>query len=130
MDSSSHMGERSHFLSSYVGFGSDITEDSHVGVGFQLHDLYDHFAIQINDAEVSVCILLNFVLKEGWAKFKCDVLQVKMMMSSSATVPLFEKFSTSASLVSCILPDEPILKQLEVRCNTEKNPLEYRVMII
>ncbi|KAL8519790.1 hypothetical protein ACS0TY_010650 [Phlomoides rotata] len=87
MDSSSHMGDRSHLLSSYVGFGSDISEHSHFG--FQLHDLYDHFAIQINDAQIK-------------------------MMTSSATVPLFEKFSTSASLVSCILPDEPILKQLQV----------------
>lgn len=64
MDSSSHMGDRSHLLSSYVEFGSDITEDS--PVGFQVHDLYDHFAIQINDAQVSGCVLPKLVfLKKG-----------------------------------------------------------------
>ncbi|KAI3467952.1 hypothetical protein Pfo_024615 [Paulownia fortunei] len=87
--SASHMGDRSHLLNRYVGFGSSSIGDTEMG--FQLQDLYDHFEIQINDT------------------------QIKLVMPSSATIPLFEKFSASASLVSCILPDEHILKGLEVR---------------
>lgn len=44
----------------------------------------------------------------------CPDLQINLMMPSSATLPVFEKFNASASLVSCILPDEPVLKKLEV----------------
>ncbi|GFQ03174.1 putative vacuolar protein sorting-associated protein 13b [Phtheirospermum japonicum] len=87
--STSLMGDRSHPLSRYVGFGPGSVVDTLEG--FQLHDLYDHFEIQINDA------------------------QIRLMMPSSATIPFIEKFSASASLVSCVLPDEPILKELEVR---------------
>lgn len=46
--------------------------------------------------------------------FNCPVLQVNLIMPSSATLPLVERFNASASLVSCILPDEPVLKKSEV----------------
>ncbi|PIN06334.1 hypothetical protein CDL12_21113 [Handroanthus impetiginosus] len=84
----SNLGNRSHLLNKCVGLGSGSSGDT--PMGFQLQDLYDHFEIQIND------------------------IQMKLMMPSSATTPLFEKFSASANLAFCILPDESSLKGLEV----------------
>ncbi|XP_042063835.1 uncharacterized protein LOC121807630 isoform X1 [Salvia splendens] len=82
--SASPIGDTSHLLD-HVGSGPRGSE-----FGFQLHNLYDHFEILISDTEMNI------------------------IMPSSVTLPLLEKFSASASLVSCILPDEPVLKVFEV----------------
>ncbi|XP_057796881.1 intermembrane lipid transfer protein VPS13 isoform X2 [Salvia miltiorrhiza] len=82
--SASIMGDTSQPLH-YVGSGP--TGDSEFG--FQFQNLYDHFEILISDTEIN------------------------LIMPSSATLPLIEKFSASANLVSCTLPDEPVLKFLE-----------------
>ncbi|KAL3650642.1 hypothetical protein CASFOL_007045 [Castilleja foliolosa] len=100
--STSHMGDGSHPLSRYVGFGPGSV---HTLEGFQLHDLYDHFEIQIND------------------------VQIRLMMPSSATIPFIEKFSASASLVSCVLPDEPILKKLEVHVQVPSLTVRFSAFI-
>ncbi|KAL6580643.1 hypothetical protein OROMI_008667 [Orobanche minor] len=85
----SHMGDRSHSLTGDVNFGPGSILDTLIG--FQLQDLYDHFEVRIDD------------------------MQIKLMMPSCESIPFIEKLSASASLQSCILPDEPILKELEVR---------------
>ncbi|KAL7090722.1 hypothetical protein ACP275_12G059000 [Erythranthe tilingii] len=92
-----------HYSGSHVGDRSGSIEDTRVG--FQIEDLYDHFGIQINDAKIN------------------------LMMSSSATFPLLEKFSATADLVSCILPDEPILKGLEVRVQVQSLYVHFSASI-
>ncbi|RVW77223.1 hypothetical protein CK203_043321 [Vitis vinifera] len=59
-------------------------------MGVQLHDLYDHFEIKLNDFEVKI-----------------------LMPSSLQAISVLEKFSATVTLASCIIPDELILKQLE-----------------
>lgn len=104
-----------HSSGSYMGGSSGSIGDTQMG--FQLQDLYDHFGVQINEAKVSISILSKCVLSV-WAYVQdVIVLQINLMMPSSSTLPLLEKFSASASLVSCILSDEPILKTLKVSCN-------------
>ncbi|KAL0420344.1 UNVERIFIED_CONTAM: hypothetical protein Slati_3057300 [Sesamum latifolium] len=87
VSSCSHL-EDAHLLNRHVGFGSGTIRNTQMEI--QLQDLYDHFEIQINDAQV----VLN--------------------APSFATIPLVEKFSVSANLVGCIFLDEPILKGFEV----------------
>lgn len=72
------------------GFLSSISTIS-IPMGVQLHDLYDHFEIKLNDFEVKI-----------------------LMPSSLQAISVLEKFSATVTLASCIIPDELILKQLEV----------------
>ncbi|CAK9182445.1 unnamed protein product [Ilex paraguariensis] len=58
---------------------------------FQPQDLYNHFDIKLHDFEMKV-----------------------MIPNYSKAIPVLEKFSASMMLASCIIPDEPILKRLEV----------------
>ncbi|XP_011075732.1 uncharacterized protein LOC105160162 isoform X3 [Sesamum indicum] len=88
VSSCSHLEDGSHLLNRHVRFGSGTIRNTQMEI--QLQDLYDHFEIQINDA------------------------QVILMAASFATIPLVEKFSASANLVGCIFLDEPILKGFEV----------------
>ncbi|KAG8380914.1 hypothetical protein BUALT_Bualt06G0066200 [Buddleja alternifolia] len=83
---SSHMGVVSQ-LNKYVDSGYGSIGD--IEMRFHLQDLYNQFEIQINDAQMT-------------------------LMMPSATLSIVEKFNASASLASCILFDEPILKGLEV----------------
>ncbi|KAL2226729.1 UNVERIFIED_CONTAM: hypothetical protein Sindi_2031600, partial [Sesamum indicum] len=87
VSSCSHLEDGSHLLNRHVRFGSGTIRNTQMEI--QLQDLYDHFEIQINDA------------------------QVILMAASFATIPLVEKFSASANLVGCIFLDEPILKGFE-----------------
>ncbi|KAL3830664.1 hypothetical protein ACJIZ3_019466 [Penstemon smallii] len=85
----SHKGDQSHFRNNYVDFSSGSI--GNILTGFQLQDLYDYFEIQINE------------------------MQMKLLVDSSTSAPLFEKFNVYASLVSCVLPGEQVLKGSEVR---------------
>ncbi|KAL5574177.1 hypothetical protein UlMin_023774 [Ulmus minor] len=60
-----------------------------ISAGFQVQDLNEHFEIKINDLEM-------------------------MISMPSKQISICEKFSSSITLIHCIIPDESILKQLEV----------------
>ena len=48
-------------------------------------------------------------------RLEIDIVQVKiLMLSSLQAISVLEKFSATVTLASCIIPDELILKQLEV----------------
>ncbi|KAK7315042.1 hypothetical protein VNO77_33574 [Canavalia gladiata] len=64
---------------------------SGICLGIQLQDLYQYFDVTLNDFKMS---MMNF--------------------DQSQKVSVLEKFSTSFFLAFCIIPDESILKQLEV----------------
>ncbi|KAJ9680062.1 hypothetical protein PVL29_019367 [Vitis rotundifolia] len=83
----SNNGDQSYNLK---GFSSSISTIT-IPMGVQLHDLYDHFEIKLNDFEVKI-----------------------LMPSSLQAISVLEKFSATVTLASCIIPDELILKQLEV----------------
>nr|XP_027100369.1 uncharacterized protein LOC113719357 isoform X2 [Coffea arabica] len=60
-------------------------------LGFQLDDFYDHYQLNFSNFEVLVSI-------------PC----------STEAIPIFEKLNFSANLESCIIPDEAVLKRLDV----------------
>ncbi|KAL3502378.1 hypothetical protein ACH5RR_036827, partial [Cinchona calisaya] len=60
-------------------------------MGFQLGDFYDYYELNVNNCEVHIS-----------------------MPHSAERIPLFEKFSCSVNLASCIIPDESLLKGLDV----------------
>ncbi|XP_010251472.1 PREDICTED: uncharacterized protein LOC104593388 isoform X1 [Nelumbo nucifera] len=77
----------------------------------QIHDIYDHFEILLNNFEVKI------VLAD-----RCQ------------EVSLFERANTSIILESCIIPDESALKQLQVKflvssLNIHFSPLIYGVVL-
>lgn len=55
---------------------------------------------------------------------------MNLIMPSSVTLPLLEKFSASATLVSCILPDEPVLKVFEVSGNVDYTTFQCTAVAI
>ncbi|KAI7990467.1 putative vacuolar protein sorting-associated protein 13C [Camellia lanceoleosa] len=63
-----------------------------ISMGIQLRDLCDHFDIEVDDFEMKIII-----------PDRPQTIYV-----------LLEKFSTSINLTLCVIPDESILKQLEV----------------
>ncbi|KAL7225811.1 hypothetical protein ACSBR1_021051 [Camellia fascicularis] len=63
-----------------------------ISMGIQLQDLCDHFDIEVDDFEMKIII-----------PDRPQTIYV-----------LLEKFSTSINLTLCVIPDESILKQLEV----------------
>lgn len=73
-------------------FNSSVST-SGISVEMELEDLYDHFEIKVDDFEV-------------------------IMPCPPTRVSVLEKFSVSISLTSCVIPDESILKQLEVHIIT------------
>ncbi|XP_058197048.1 uncharacterized protein LOC131313017 isoform X3 [Rhododendron vialii] len=62
---------------------------SGISIEMQLEDLYDQFEIKVDDFAV-------------------------MILCHPTSASVLEKFSASISLTSCVIPDESILKQLEV----------------
>ncbi|KAK4267115.1 hypothetical protein QN277_023943 [Acacia crassicarpa] len=65
-------------------------------LGIQVEDLYEYFEVKLNDLEVTM-----------------------MNSDQSQKVSMFEQYDTSVFLLSCVIPDESILKQLEVFINIE-----------
>ncbi|XP_031091593.1 uncharacterized protein LOC115996484 isoform X5 [Ipomoea triloba] len=86
------VGELS-FVSKYDKGSFTVTSDFSDDFldGYLLQDFYEHFKININNFQVN--LLTSY---------------------SSAPLPLLEKFTGSIALALCIIPDEPILKRLEV----------------
>lgn len=64
---------------------------SDFSMGFQLHDLYDHFEVNLNDFEIKI-----------------------VRPHHPQTIPVIERFSASITFSSCIIPVELMMKQLEV----------------
>ncbi|XP_022149965.1 uncharacterized protein LOC111018256 isoform X3 [Momordica charantia] len=70
---------------------SDSILASDIAFTVQPQNLYDHFDIQLRDLEMGI-----------------------QMPSQSQSIPIFEKFSAAVALRSCLIPNESLLKQLEV----------------
>ncbi|KAK6918056.1 Vacuolar protein sorting-associated protein 13, DH-like domain [Dillenia turbinata] len=85
----SDIGDQYHFLK--ASFSPISTSDTLMC--FQLKDLYDYFEINLNDFKMAL-----------------------MSVNSQEAFPVLEKVSACISLASCILPDESILRKLEVHC--------------
>ncbi|KAF5748859.1 putative vacuolar protein sorting-associated protein 13B-like isoform X3 [Tripterygium wilfordii] len=60
-------------------------------MGFELQDLYNHFEVKLDNFEMKLKI-----------------------PSHLGTISVLERFCSSITLASCIIPDESVLKQLEV----------------
>ncbi|XP_051121162.1 uncharacterized protein LOC127244726 [Andrographis paniculata] len=73
-------------------------------MGFKLQDLYDHFDMQIDD------------------------FQIKLKLPSES-IMLLEKFSATASLASCILPNEPILQEFDVSMRVATLHLHFSPLV-
>ncbi|XAR69469.1 hypothetical protein NMG60_11001060 [Bertholletia excelsa] len=70
---------------------SSSLSTSDISVEHQLQDLYEHFKVKVEDVQMKVIMPYN-----------------------SQTVTVMEKFGASISLMSCNIPCEAMLKQLEV----------------
>ncbi|ESR43047.1 hypothetical protein CICLE_v100108862mg, partial [Citrus x clementina] len=83
----SNMDEQSYILKDLLNstFAWDST------LNFQLQDLYNHFEVQLDDCEIKL-VLPHY----------------------PRTVCILEKFCTSVTVASCVIPDESVLNQLEV----------------
>ncbi|XP_058105019.1 intermembrane lipid transfer protein VPS13 isoform X6 [Magnolia sinica] len=71
---------------------STSTEDASLGI--KLQDLYDHFMIDLTDFEVNI-----------------------LVPSSLRVISVIERFNSSVTFGSCMLPDESMLKQLKWSSN-------------
>ncbi|PSS01845.1 Vacuolar protein sorting-associated protein like [Actinidia chinensis var. chinensis] len=82
---SSDIEDQSYLLKNLTSFVSSSN------ISVEIQDLYNHLEIKVNDFEVKIIIPYH-----------------------PQTISVLEKFSASISLTSCVIHDEPILKQLEV----------------
>lgn len=83
---------------------------------FQVKDLYDHFEINICDLEV-ICFyfILIELFKQSYMFLHLHLVQMRLMkIHPFQELPLVEKSSLLIKLAACIIPEEPILKQLKV----------------
>lgn len=113
----SEIGDQPYFLKNFSNTISTSNDCS--GVRFQ--DLYNYIDVKLNDFKVWFLLHVIssdlYVCNLSWYLYHLDclLLQITIVNSDqSQKISILEKFAASFFMAFCVIPDESILKQLEV----------------